>query len=412
MKDESGERADLLRALCFARSALRPGPLPLRALPLAPRGARRGSVLIIVMMTLLFATFALLAFMDRASNDLLVDQRDVLTKRLRKEAYSALEVTLAVLEDFREIGNGLRSPAEGWGDPLAFAEYTPTEDRQVQITFEDESGKISLPRANANVLVSLFRNWQLTQNDSEALADALMGWMHKGHVYSSSVSPNYEQGAIPYEAPGRPLRSFHELAAIEKVRETFYDSDGRPNELWQRFTETVSLFDFPRSNLNGARSDTLAALGQFDLTQQQNLADYLTGAGTFQSQGPGYFRSPADAQQVAGPAGNVGAFAATISALRITVTVLDGKTQFRLTTVIAPPGGATTVQTTAQRSQTTTAAAQTAAQRQNQPNTKAANPATNRSAQEQASRNLKYPFTLLEVRETAEIAPVSRPKDA
>lgn len=367
--------------------------------------ARRGSVLVIVMMTLLFATFALIAFMERASNDLLVDQRDVLTRRLRKEAYSALEVTLAVLEDFREVGNGLRSPAEGWSDPLAFAEYTPTEDRKVQITFEDESGKISLPRANATVLTNLFRNWQITQPESEALADALMGWMHKGHVYSSMSAPQYEQGAIPYEAPGRSLRSFHELAAIEKAREAFFDEDGRPNELWQRFTESVSLFDFQRSNLNGARPDTMAALGQFDPTQQQNLTDYLRGGGTYERMGPGFFRSPADAQQIAGPTGNVGAFAATISALRITVLVVDGKTQFRLSAVVAPPGGATTVQTTAQRSQTTTAAAKTGTQRQNQPNTKAANPATKGSAQEQASRNLKYPFTLLEVREAAEIAP-------
>lgn len=360
-------------------------------------------------MTLLFATFALVAMMERASNDLLVDQRDVLTRRLRKEAYSALEVTLAVLEDFRAVGSGLRSPAEGWSDPLAFAEYTPSEGRQVQITFEDESGKISLPRANATVLTNLFRNWELTQQESEVLADALMGWMHKGHVYSSTVAPNYEQSAIPYEPPGRSLRSFHELAAIEKVREFFYDADGRPNDLWQRFTESVSLFDFQRSNLNGARADTLAAVGQFDPTQQQHLADYLSGGGTFQARGPNFFRSPGDAQQVTGPAGNVGAFNATISALRIIVTVYEGKTLFRLNAVIAPPNGATTVQTTAQRSERSGAAAQTSAQRQAQPDPKAATPGARGTAQEQASRNLRYPFTLLEIRENAEIAPPAPP---
>jgi len=178
------------------------------------RGAQRrsGSVLVIVMMTLLFATFALLALMEKASNDLLVDQREVLTRRLRKEAYSALEVTLAVLQDFSEVGNGLRSRRKVERS-AGFAGYTPLEDRKVQITFEDESGKISLPRANVNVLTNLFRNWQINENDAEDLADALMGWMHKGHVYSSTV-PQYEQSVIPYEAPGRPLRSFKELAAI------------------------------------------------------------------------------------------------------------------------------------------------------------------------------------------------------
>src|SRR4051794_22716276 len=201
----------------------------------ANRGARRrGSVLVIVMITLLFATFALLAFMERASVDLLVDQREAVTRRLRVEAYSALEVTLGVLTDFREVDNGLHSPAEGWSDPLGFAGYLPSEGRTVDITFEDESGKISLPRANPTVLNNLFLNWGILKQDAEALTDALLGWMKHDHVYTSAVQPNYENNPVPYEAPGRPLRSFYELAAIEKAREIFYDREGRPNELWKR----------------------------------------------------------------------------------------------------------------------------------------------------------------------------------
>ena len=50
---------------------------------------RRGSILVVVMVTVLFATFALLAFQERAMTDLLVDQREVLARRLRMEAYSA-----------------------------------------------------------------------------------------------------------------------------------------------------------------------------------------------------------------------------------------------------------------------------------------------------------------------------------
>ena len=93
----------------------------------------RASVLVILMVTLLFASFALIAFIERATNDLLVDQREAETVRLRREAYSALEVTLAVLEDFREVGNGLHSPAEGWNDPLAWAGYLPAEDRTIEV---------------------------------------------------------------------------------------------------------------------------------------------------------------------------------------------------------------------------------------------------------------------------------------
>jgi hypothetical protein len=375
------------------------------------RVRRAGSVLVIVMITLLFAVFALVAFMEKASVDLLVDQREVLTRRLRMEAYSALEVTLGVLEAFREVSSGLHSPAEGWTDPLGFAGYLPAEGRTVDVTFEDESGKISLPHADARVLKNLFFNWGIQKTDAEGLADAILGWMKPNHIYTSSVQPNYEIGAIPFEPPGRSLRSFHELAAIDKVREFFYDADGRPNEFWKRFADSVSLLDFPKPNINGAKPDTLAAMGEFDLTQQQNLGDYFRGVGSFQSMGPGYFQSPAEAQRIAGPTGNTAAFGSTISALRILITVHEGRSEFRVSTVLAlPPNGATTVQTTATstRKQASAPVGQTAAQQQNRPNAaQAANRpgATAKSQQTAAARNLKYPFTLLEIRENDEIPP-------
>jgi hypothetical protein len=262
---------------------------------------RRGSVLVIVMITLLFATFALVAFMEKAAVDLLVEQRDALTRRLRAEAYSALEVTLGVLVDFREAGNGLRSPSEGWNDPLAFASYTPADGRVVEITFEDESGKLPLPRATAPVLANLFLQWGVLKADAEALADVLLGWMKRDHVYTSPLQPNYEYGAIPYEPPGRPLRSYHELAAIEKARDFFYDPDGRPNDFWRRFVDNVSLFDFAKPNLNGTRPDVLAALGQYDPTQTRQVTDYLRGTGSYQTSGPGYFQTVGDVGRITGP---------------------------------------------------------------------------------------------------------------
>jgi general secretion pathway protein K len=372
-----------------------------------PQLIRRGSVIVIVMITLLFTAFALVAFIEKAGNDLLVEQHDAEARRLRMEAYSALEVTLGVLEDFRQADNGLHSPAEGWSDPLGFAGYTPADGRTVEIAFEDESGKISLPRTDALTLSRLFQTWDMPQTDADTLADALLGWMQRGHTYTSAVPPDYEQFTPPYESPNRPMRSYGELAAIEKARDVFYDADGQPNDLWRRFAAAVSLLNFTRPNINGAKPDALLALGQFQVSQQQNVNDYLTGTGNFTAQGPGYFQTMADAQRVAGPAGNLGAFGITISALRIFVTVHDGTSQFRLAAVVTPQGGgATTVTTTAtaQRTQASAGSARTAAQQRNQPN---AGQANNRQAT--AATSLKYPFTLLEIRENDEIPPPPAP---
>ncbi len=379
-----------------------------------PRRRERGSVLVIMLVTILFTAFALVAFIEKAGNDLIVEQRYAETRRLRVEAYSALEVTLAVLNEFRQTDNGLHSPAEGWGDPLAFAGYTPTDGRTVDIAFEDESGKISLPRADAPTLSRLFQSWQIAETDADAMADALLGWMQRNHTYTSTFEPDYDQGDLPFVTPGRPMRSYGELADVDKVRDVFYDTDGRPTDFWYRFVDSVSLLNFPRPNINGAKPAALLALGQFELTQQQALSDYLAGTGSYQSQGPGLpFQSPAEAQTVTGPGGNIAAFATTISALRIRVTVHDGTSEFHLAAVVAPPNGATVVQTTATatRAETSASAAGSAAQQQPaQATASQRSPtASARSPQTPAQRALNYPFTLLEIRENDDIPPPPPP---
>ena len=377
--------------------------------------ARRGSVLIIVLITLVFASVALIAFMDRAMNDLLVDHRDARNHRLRAEAYSALETTLAVLQDFQQVDNGLHSPAEGWTDPLGFAGYTPQDDDTVDVSFEDESGKISLPHADAQTLSRLFQSWNVAQPDADMYADALMGWMKRDHVYTTPISPDYEQNQIPYDPPARPLRSYSELAAIDKVRDFFYDADGHPNDNWRRFVASVSLLDFAKSNINGALPDTLAALGQFNDTQQQTIADYRSGQGQYQSNGPGYFMDTGQAAAIAGQGGNVGAFSSTISALRINITVHEGESEFRLSAVITTPtGGAQVVRETAtsQKTETSSTNAQTVSQQQTAANASQANANAGRTnAQANASQNLHYPFTLLEIRENDAIPPASPPPE-
>ena len=176
----------------------------------------------------------------------------------------------------------------------------------------------------------------MVQNDAERLTDALMGWMKKDYVGGSSFTPDYDTGEISYEPPGRSLRSFSELSAIDVARDLLFDADGRPNDYYRRFTAAVSLFNYARPNLNSAKADVLVALANLDATQQQALSDYLTGAGNYLSQGPQYFRSLRQAVVVLGAATNTSGFDVQIRALRIRVTVHEGRTVYRLNTVVAP----------------------------------------------------------------------------
>jgi hypothetical protein len=351
--------------------------------------------LVIVLITLMFTTIALLKFLEKASDDLLVEARDVSARRLRQEAYSALEVTLGVLEDFRLVNGGLRSPAEGWGEPLEFAGWEPRDGREVDIAFEDESGKLSLPHAELTTLVSLFQGWGMIQSDAERLADAMLGWMKKDHVSSTARLPDYDQVTLPYGAPLRPMRSYSELAAIDYAREIFYDEKGQPNELWDRFVAAISLFDFKETNLNGLNGNLLRELGLIDAGQQRQFEAFRNGTGASARDGPGYFENTADASRVFG-AQALSGYGTQISALRIIVTVREGTTNFRLAVVVAPSGGAKAVQEIA---------ANTGEKSAEQSPEKQAKAATEEKSE--GVKKLNYPFTLLEIRENAEISTVS-----
>ena len=115
------------------------------------RSPKSGSILVIVMVTLIFTATALVMFLEKANNDLAVDARVIVANRLRREAYSAVEVTLATLVDFGLADNGLHSTGEGWGDPLKWAGWTPDPGHTVEVSFQDESAKIPLNHADSAV---------------------------------------------------------------------------------------------------------------------------------------------------------------------------------------------------------------------------------------------------------------------
>ncbi|HXA81305.1 MAG TPA: hypothetical protein VNV14_08535, partial [Opitutaceae bacterium] len=362
------------------------------------------SILLIVLITIAFASLALVTFIDRASNDLLVSARAAEANRLRADAYSALEVTLGVLDEFIQADGALHSPAEGWSDPLGFAGYEPASGRTIDVTFEDESGKLSLPHADVNQFTNLFQSWGVTQSDAEQLADALLTWMHNDHVASTDAgTPDYDRAAIPYAAPQRSLRSFDELAAIDFVNKKFYDENGQPNDLWHKFASTFSLYDFDPPNLNAAGPGTLTALGQSDPALQGQMSSYLKGTGDYKQQGPGYFKNTTDANNLFGAQAVPKGVGTQILALRIIVTVHEDNSSFRLETVVTQKNQAKAIAATEQVATadgTATNAANGATTANNGPasTSPGAAPASSGTSVTNTVQ-LNYPFTLLEVHE-------------
>lgn len=314
--------------------------MPPRRLPASahPRPSRRGAVIIMVLVTVLVAAWLLSRFIERTTTELFVEARAAQAARLRTEANSALEVTLAVLADFRALDGGLRAPAQGWGDPLAYAGYVPRTGLAVDVAFEDESGKRSLPRLDAAALENLGELLGLRPADAARAADGLLTWTRRDHVPTGIDNDprDYERTDPPHHPPQRPLRSFNELAAIEGVRDFLYDRAGRPNGLWRQFSRSVSLYDFPQANVNAPDPVALTLAG-LDPGQVRQITAYLAGQGTRAPGAPPYFRSVGDLTALLGAQAPLAGLGTEVLCLRIRVTVREGSAAFHLTAVVAPP---------------------------------------------------------------------------
>jgi hypothetical protein len=346
-------------------------------------------VVVLVLVTLLLAAFLLTAFIRRSGTELLADARAAQQKDLRAEAYSVLETTLAVLADYRTAEGLLRSPAETWGDPLTDTGYVPSEAREVEVVFEDESAKLSLPNAAPEELQAAMEFGGVERNEAERLAGALHAWIREAPKEAALDldAPDYSRAEPAYKPARRALRSWRELAAVELDRHVFFDEAGRPTAALEAFAREVSLYPFAKTNLNSARAGTLAALG-LGAGEVQSLENYRERP---KPKGEtGVFRSLTEASTVLGAAVAGEKFGVGIEVLRIQITVRQGAIAYRLACVIA-----------------TTASARQSTARRDQPGpTAGATGATTSPGPERKVLNL--PFAVLEIKEGAE-APAEPP---
>jgi general secretion pathway protein K len=295
-------------------------------------------VAVLVLVTILLASFLLTAFIRRSGTELLADARAREQRVLRAEAYSALETVLAVLADFRAAEGALRSPAEGWVDPLADAAFAPAPGREVAVAFTDESAKLSLPAATAEEIAALLEVAGVERNEAGRMARVLHAWMREAPADAAPDldAPDYTRAEPAYRAARRPLRSWAELAAVELDRRVFFGEDGAPTAVIAALEQSASLHEFTRVNLNSAAAGTLAALG-FGPTEIRALEDHRSrpraGGET------GVFRSAAEAGAVVGPGAAGERLGAAIEMLRIAITVRQGALAFRLDAVVATAPG-------------------------------------------------------------------------
>jgi general secretion pathway protein K len=354
---------------------------------LFPRRSGRGSVILFVLGVILLTAFLLTRLIDRAQGELLAETKAANRATLRDQAYSALEVTLAVLADISASDGGLHAPQQGWDKPLEYASYQPAAGFNVVVSYEDETGKLPLTTVNEAVLQHYLETIGASVSDAERLTDALLGWTRKDYLTGSSDADprNYENSPLPYAPPQRALHTFEELRAVSVARELFFDTDGRWTELGNKFRTDTSLYDFNSVNVNSAHSAVLTGLG-LDPTQASAVVRDIA-ATPDPTQAPKFYRSVGEAASVYGSGVAQAGFGADVQCLRVIVTVSQGARVFSLGAVIQPGSGSNSQANAANPADTQNA----------DPNAPPVTPVDPRAV---TRKSIDYPFRILELRES------------
>jgi general secretion pathway protein K len=245
-----------------------------------PRGAQQGgSITVLVLVFVVLLTFIVVAFLEEATSKIkyygLFHNRD----DLRVDAYSALEVSLAVINQYREIEGALWGPSQGWSNPLQQAGFTPAHASSVTVTFEDESAKLGLSTLEYDDLLVLFDVMGFDLPEAEALADGLIDWTDEDDArrLNGFDGDDYEDMDPPYKPANSPIVSWDEFRLIQPFNTLFFDESGRPNSDWAAFRNAVSLYHKGKVNINQASGLILDFLGESGVLDPLSLADYQNG---------------------------------------------------------------------------------------------------------------------------------------
>jgi hypothetical protein len=305
----------------------------------SPRGfsRQRGAVIVLVLVTLLLAAFLVAAFIRRSGTELLADARANLGRELRAEAYSALESALAIVAAQRAADGELHLVDPEWTEALVRSGYEPAAGREVTVEFYDESARISLPRAEVDVLQSALEGAGLDVSRAEQMARTLRAWMRPGDAEGASDpdAPDYHRHEPAYRSARRPLLAWSELAAVEMDRRLFFDEDGNTTELAQALMRDFSLHAFARSNLNSASASALTALGlgAAEVRALEAHRNFAPDGSEVRA-----WRSVAEAGAVLGHTALPAWLGTRIEALRLHVTVRQDGVVYRLMAVVGLGG--------------------------------------------------------------------------
>lgn len=248
---------------------------------------RGGMAVLAVLGFLVIGTWLTMVFLQQVEMEIRRNPSSQTVEDLRSSAYQALELTIAVLDEIRGLDGGLYSPAQGWGNPLEYAQarqvgeslergderllatappilksQLPEESAEIAyapgvrltVSVVDRNGKIPFEGTTENSWVEIGKVVGFSQSEALLLRDSLLDWMDADENARpfGAEADQYRSRRMAYTPPNRPVQSMDELRYILNVRDLLFDGAGRPLEQWKPFRDLVGIRPSGEVNWNTA----------------------------------------------------------------------------------------------------------------------------------------------------------------
>ncbi len=295
--------------------------------------AQRGSILLMVLVLIIVVSYVLTKFVERAQVEIQGEGYYVERTRLRLQAWSMLEVAVAVLADVKAIDNAIYAPAQGWGDPLDYSNIEVPSGMNVAFEFIDESSKLSINELDEGSLFLLFDEMDFDLDVSQKLTNTLLDWIDEDDDarIDGAETREYSTTAMEMHPSNGPLRSLDELSSVIGFKDHFFDENGFPNDNFRRLSEVVTYHPVLQMNINSASPLALQSLAGLNEIQIETVQDYLAGLdGEMGTSDDNYFANSGEMTDVIGEIERGIPISQQISVLTVKVTVRESGSSYSL----------------------------------------------------------------------------------
>lgn len=180
------------------------------------RSANRGYALVAVLWTLALLSLMAAALITHSRAAARIEKNA--WDRLRVETIAEAATNRAILEILNPAGGAAQRFN---GAPMSF----DFEGTKVEISIQDELGKVDLNAASADRLRALLNAAGFSATDVDTLSERIMQWRepNDGRRTRRVSIEDYKKAGLPYEPRGAPFQSVDELRLVLGVTDAVFE---------------------------------------------------------------------------------------------------------------------------------------------------------------------------------------------